>query len=134
MDTSQFNLFLESPIAPWATLVCGYLLGSLPFAVWVGQLAGQDPRKKGSKNPGTSNVTRLTGWKWGILTLLLDLGKGMGATWLGLYWGTTWGASCAFASILGQDAECPTRWRKLLHMVLQTSYYSLVSKLEKRKI
>ena len=40
---------------------------------------------EGSKNIGATNVTRLMGMKWGILTLLGDTLKGMLVIWLGLW-------------------------------------------------
>jgi len=58
------------------SLLGAYLIGALPFAVWVGRLKGVDPRTRGSKNPGASNVARTLGVKWGLLTLLLDGLKG----------------------------------------------------------
>jgi len=54
-----------------------YLLGSLPFALIVALPQGVDPRKEGSKNPGATNVARLLGKKWGLLTFLGDAGKGI---------------------------------------------------------
>ena len=34
-----------------------------------------DPRLKGSKNIGATNIARLSGWKIGLLTLILDISK-----------------------------------------------------------
>ena len=59
-----------------------YLIGALPFAVWVGRARGVDPRSRGSKNPGASNVARTLGLKWGLLTLALDALKGAAGVWL----------------------------------------------------
>lgn len=61
---------------PWFWLCFAYLLGALPFAVWVGRKAGKDPRQTGSKNPGASNVGRTFGFRWGLITLILDALKG----------------------------------------------------------
>lgn len=61
---------------PLLWVAISYLIGTLPFAVWVGQLAGHDPRQSGSRNPGASNVARTAGMKWGLITLLLDGAKG----------------------------------------------------------
>jgi len=57
--------------------ILAYLLGSLPFALIVALPQGVDPRKEGSKNPGATNVARLLGKKWGLLTFLGDAGKGI---------------------------------------------------------
>ncbi|MEN3039437.1 MAG: glycerol-3-phosphate 1-O-acyltransferase PlsY [Candidatus Kryptonium sp.] len=54
-----------------------YLLGSIPFALIVSLPQGVDPRKEGSKNPGATNVARLLGKKWGLITLIGDSGKGI---------------------------------------------------------
>ncbi|MFW5709179.1 MAG: glycerol-3-phosphate acyltransferase [Chloroflexota bacterium] len=57
--------------------VGGFLLGSLPFSVWIGRLAlGVDIRDYGDGNPGTFNVIRAGGLKWGGLALMLDISKG----------------------------------------------------------
>jgi len=57
--------------------IFSYLLGSIPFALLVSLPQGVDPRKEGSKNPGATNVARLLGKKWGIVTFLGDAGKGV---------------------------------------------------------
>src|SRR5258706_15599154 len=72
-------------LVPWetarpyiiATLVCSYLLGSIPFGLLFGWLAGAgDIRKSGSGNIGATNVLR-TGKRWAALaTLLADAAKG----------------------------------------------------------
>ncbi|MFN3921930.1 MAG: glycerol-3-phosphate 1-O-acyltransferase PlsY [Caldimicrobium sp.] len=54
-----------------------YLLGSIPFALIIALPQGVDPRREGSKNPGATNVARLLGKKWGLLTFLGDAGKGI---------------------------------------------------------
>jgi glycerol-3-phosphate acyltransferase PlsY len=54
-----------------------YLLGSIPFGLLLGKLFGAaDVRKSGSGNIGATNVARVAGPLAGILTLLLDAGKG----------------------------------------------------------
>ena len=55
----------------------GFLLGSIPFALIVSLPQGIDPRKAGSGNPGATNVARLLGKKWGVLTFLCDSTKGI---------------------------------------------------------
>lgn len=62
--------------------VLAYLLGSIPVAVWLGQLFFNiDIRKEGSGNAGTTNTFRVLGWKAGIPVFLLDVLKG----WLAVY-------------------------------------------------
>src|SRR5215472_2533254 len=59
-------------------LVLGaYFLGAVPFGLLIAKLvAGVDVREKGSGNIGATNVARSVGKKLGILTLVLDTGKG----------------------------------------------------------
>ena len=59
------------------TILTGYILGSLLAAVILSRfLKFPDPRKHGSKNPGTSNVVRTAGIENGIYVLLADVAKG----------------------------------------------------------
>ncbi len=60
-----------------------FLLGSIPTALIIALPQGVDPRKEGSKNPGATNVARLLGKKWGLLTFLGDSGKGILALFVG---------------------------------------------------
>lgn len=66
----------ETPIFA-ASLVFGYMLGSIPFGLIFSWLAGAgDVRKIGSGNIGATNVLR-TGRRWAAAaTLLCDAGKG----------------------------------------------------------
>ncbi|MBX3303518.1 MAG: glycerol-3-phosphate 1-O-acyltransferase PlsY [Nitrospira sp.] len=58
-------------------VICGYLLGAVPFGVVISKAMGlPDPRTVGSKNVGFTNVLRVSGKKAGILTLIGDMGKG----------------------------------------------------------
>lgn len=60
-----------------------YLLGSIPFGLLLGKIfGGADVRKAGSGNIGATNVARVAGPVAGVLTLLLDAGKGAVAVWL----------------------------------------------------
>ncbi|HTA77812.1 MAG TPA: glycerol-3-phosphate 1-O-acyltransferase PlsY [bacterium] len=60
-----------------AILVTAYLLGSIPFGyLLVKWVKGVDVRTQGSGNIGMTNVWRVAGAKWGILTLVLDIAKG----------------------------------------------------------
>lgn len=56
-----------------------YFLGSVPFGILVARLFDQDVdlRTVGSGNIGATNVARAVGKAGGILTLLLDVGKGI---------------------------------------------------------
>jgi glycerol-3-phosphate acyltransferase PlsY len=57
-------------------LIIAYLLGSVPFALIVSKAAkGIDIREYGSKNMGATNVLRVLGLKYGIITFALDATK-----------------------------------------------------------
>ncbi|MDD5706779.1 MAG: glycerol-3-phosphate 1-O-acyltransferase PlsY [Kiritimatiellae bacterium] len=56
--------------------LAAYLLGAIPFGLLVARLRGVDIRTVGSRNIGATNVFRCVGKGWGILTFLLDMGKG----------------------------------------------------------
>jgi glycerol-3-phosphate acyltransferase PlsY len=61
-----------------------YLLGSIPSAYLVGRMfAGVDIRRVGTGNVGATNVVRNVGWAAGVLTGVLDVGKGMAAVLVG---------------------------------------------------
>jgi len=54
-----------------------YLLGSLPFSIWIGKaFFGIDVREHGSGNAGATNVMRVLGVKTGVPVLLMDMLKG----------------------------------------------------------
>jgi acyl phosphate:glycerol-3-phosphate acyltransferase len=57
-------------------MIFSYLLGSIPTGYIVGALSGIDIRKAGSGNIGATNVARVVGKKRGLLTLIVDVGKG----------------------------------------------------------
>lgn len=68
---------------PLLTLVAAYLIGGIPFGyLLVRWRKGVDVRTQGSGNIGATNVLRTTGKGLGIVTLLLDIGKGALAVWL----------------------------------------------------
>ena len=58
-------------------LIACYLIGSIPFGLLFSiSISKNDPRLIGSKNIGATNITRISGWKVGLLTLLCDIFKG----------------------------------------------------------
>ncbi len=59
-------------------ILVSYLLGSLPFGLWIGLAwKGVDIRTLGSKNIGATNVLRVLGWPPATVVFLLDTLKGM---------------------------------------------------------
>ena len=62
--------------------IFAYLLGGVPFGYLLVRLkTGRDVRSMGSGNIGATNVLRTTGRALGVVTLLLDIGKGYLAVW-----------------------------------------------------
>jgi acyl phosphate:glycerol-3-phosphate acyltransferase len=72
-----------------ATTVIGYLLGSIPFGLFVAKIfAKKDVREIGSGKIGMTNVMRAAGKKAAAVSLVLDIGKGaaaVGIAWL-IFW------------------------------------------------
>ena len=59
-------------------ILSAYLLGSMPFAVWIGKLFYNiDVREFGSGNAGATNTFRVLGKKAGVPVLLMDVIKGI---------------------------------------------------------
>jgi len=79
------NYGVYSYMIPILLLALGYLLGSLPFSVWVTRFAkGVDVREAGSGHATTTNTIRQAGFGWGALVFILDLAKGFIPTYLAL--------------------------------------------------
>ncbi len=61
-------------------IIIAYLLGSIPSAYLVGRLRkGTDIREMGTRNMGAMNVFYTIGFWWGLLVLIIDVGKGAAA-------------------------------------------------------
>jgi acyl phosphate:glycerol-3-phosphate acyltransferase len=74
---------MSQTVAIILSVIAGYLLGSIPPAYIVGKIRkGIDIRTVGSRNMGAMNSFYQMGFVWGLLVLLVDLGKGAGAVWL----------------------------------------------------
>ncbi|HSI67914.1 MAG TPA: glycerol-3-phosphate 1-O-acyltransferase PlsY [Planococcus sp. (in: firmicutes)] len=70
-------------------VIIAYLLGSIPSALWVGQIFYKtDIRTKGSGNLGATNTFRTLGAKAGFVVTTLDILKGTAATVLPLFMAT----------------------------------------------
>ena len=66
------------------SFIIGYLLGSLSFGVIVSRVFGHmDIRTKGSGNAGTTNILRVMGKRYALLTFALDLLKGLAGALIG---------------------------------------------------
>ena len=83
-----------------SVMLVGYILGSLPFGVWVARSQGVDIFKQGSGNPGATNIMRVLGKRWAAWVLFLDALKGfVAASWPS--WGGFHTQNLDFLGILG---------------------------------
>jgi len=90
----------------FAIPLVAYFLGAIPFSYLITRWkTGGDIRNMGSGNVGATNVPRTSG-KWsGLTALLLDVGKGVAAVYLGRALGGNeiWGAVAGFFAIIGHS-------------------------------
>ncbi len=64
------------------TIIVSYLLGSIPTAYLLAKAKNVNIFEVGSGNMGGTNITRTLGLRYGILTGLIDMSKGVLAIWL----------------------------------------------------
>ncbi|HPX70294.1 MAG TPA: glycerol-3-phosphate 1-O-acyltransferase PlsY [Bacillota bacterium] len=83
-----------------------YLLGSLSPSIIQGRLKGIDIRKQGSGNPGTTNMLRVMGLQSALITLTLDVLKGVAAVSLGRLHSPLCAYICAVAVFAGHLWPC----------------------------
>lgn len=89
-----------------------YLLGTFPSALLVARAGGHNVLAEGSRNPGASNVTRLMGWRAGLLVLVADFGKGAIAAGAGYAIDERFGAYVlGVAAILGHVLPATRRFK-----------------------
>jgi len=99
-----------------AILLC-YLIGAIPSGLLLSRGSGVDIRRAGSRNIGATNVARLLGKKFGILTLIADLCKGLlpllaaGPLLRGREQGELVLAACGAAVVLGHMFPVYLRFR-----------------------
>lgn len=94
-----------------ALVAVAYLLGSLSGSLLLGRLRGVDIRRQGSGNAGGTNAFRTQGWRFALGVALIDVGKGVLATWLGMQVAApapppldgayAHAALCGFAAVVG---------------------------------
>lgn len=63
--------------------LCAYFVGNINNAIVISRMKGKDIRECGSGNPGTMNMLRTYGKLLGVLTLILDVLKGVVPCMLG---------------------------------------------------
>jgi acyl phosphate:glycerol-3-phosphate acyltransferase len=66
------------------SILAAYLLGSLSGSLLLGKLRGVDIRTQGSGNAGGTNAFRTQGAAFALGVVIIDIGKGALAAWLGL--------------------------------------------------
>lgn len=68
-------------------LIIAYLLGNISPSIALGKKYGIDIKSEGSGNAGTTNALRVLGKKAGLITLVVDISKGVLAVIIGRYVG-----------------------------------------------
>ncbi len=63
-------------VLPYILPVVAFLLGSIPFGLYIANSKGIDIRNAGSGNIGATNVFRVVGKKHGLICFFLDVLKG----------------------------------------------------------
>ena len=66
-------------------IICGYFLGNISSAKIISRIKHDDITKHGSGNPGSMNMLRTFGFKYGLLTLFFDALKGAIPALLGFF-------------------------------------------------
>ena len=61
-------------------IVLAYFLGNISPSTLLARAAGKDIKKEGSGNAGTTNALRVLGKKAAVITLVIDIGKGVVVT------------------------------------------------------
>lgn len=86
-------------------VAAAYLLGSIPWSYLTAAAAGHKLSTVGDGNIGAHNVMRHVGSGWGIVSLLLDVGKGAVAVLVADRWGTqAWmPVAAALGAVLGHN-------------------------------
>ncbi|HZX89754.1 MAG TPA: glycerol-3-phosphate 1-O-acyltransferase PlsY [Rudaea sp.] len=92
-------------------VLLSYLLGSLSGSLLIGRLHGVDIRRAGSGNAGGTNAFRTQGWRFALAVIVIDVGKGAAAAWLGMHAAAAapapfdtpdaQGALCGLAAVIG---------------------------------
>lgn len=88
-------------------VVIAYALGNISPSIIQGKLHGIDIKKEGSGNAGTTNTLRVLGKKAAVITLVIDVLKGVAAVLIGnAMAGEQAGYFCALAVFCGHIWPC----------------------------
>ena len=94
------------------SIIIAYLLGNISPSIILGKLHGIDIKKEGRGNAGTTNALRVLGKKAALITLIIDIGKGVLAVVIGkLIGGEAVGYLCALAVFCGHIWPCFYRFK-----------------------
>ncbi len=115
----DFSLNGVEPLYVIGAIVVSYFLGTTPSALMVAKRGGVDVTAEGSGNPGTSNVVRLLGWKYGAVVFIADVLKGSASVGLAYYLTHHFGDglnisylayACAYAAVIGHTFPITRRF------------------------
>jgi len=88
-------------------VIIAYALGNISPSIIQGKLHGIDIKKEGSGNAGTTNTLRVLGKKAAVITLVIDVLKGVAAVFIGnALAGEQAGYLCALAVFCGHIWPC----------------------------
>lgn len=97
---------MQAYIYDIAAICAAYLIGNISPSIILGKMSGIDIKKEGSGNAGTTNALRVLGKKAALITLVIDICKGILAVRLGMLCGYGTGTICALAVFCGHIWPC----------------------------
>jgi glycerol-3-phosphate acyltransferase PlsY len=108
---------VDLAVAGPLSLLIGYLLGSIDFALVVAAMRGVDIRSEGSGNPGASNVLRTIGTVPAVLVFIGDALKGLVAVAAASFLtgqsppASVWVMAAGLAAVVGHCFPIYTKFR-----------------------
>lgn len=79
------------------SVLIAYLIGCISPSIMLAKAKGIDIKKEGSGNAGTTNALRVMGKKAGIITLIVDILKGLLAVTIGFFIGGS--TACMYSAV-----------------------------------
>jgi glycerol-3-phosphate acyltransferase PlsY len=80
-------------------IIIAYAIGNISPSIMLGKARGIDIKKEGSGNAGTTNALRVMGAKAGVITLVVDILKGVIAVLLGHLIAGPFAAMCCAVAV-----------------------------------